>query len=47
MTKPMPDIEKQLNPLKGEVTIENARLKANIFASKVKARLKSKGAKLK
>jgi hypothetical protein len=43
----MLDREKQLIPLHGEVSPENARIKANIFASQVKARLKSEGAKLK
>lgn len=46
-TKPVLDMEKQLTPLKGEVTLDNARLKASLFASQVKSRLKSKGAKLK
>ncbi len=46
-TKPMLDLEKQMTPLKGEVSPENARFKANVFASQVKARMKSKGAKLK
>jgi len=45
--KPILDLEKQLTPQKGEVSPENARFKAIVFASQIKARLKSKGAKFK
>jgi len=38
--------DKQLLPLKGEVTLDNARAKAALFASQVKLRLKRQGAKL-
>ncbi len=44
--KPMSEMEKQLTPLKGEVTLEDARFKANVFASQIKTLLKSMGAKL-
>lgn len=46
-TKPMLDIDKQRTPLKGEVSPEDARFKANVFASRIKKRMKNKGAKLK
>jgi hypothetical protein len=42
----MNEVEKQLTPLKGEVTPEDARVKATAFASQIKTRLKNKGAKL-
>jgi hypothetical protein len=43
----MLDSEKQMTPLKGEVSPEDARVKASQIASQVKARLKSQGARLK
>jgi hypothetical protein len=43
----MHEIEKQLTPLEGEVELEEARLKASVFASQIKMRLKSKGLKVK
>ncbi|BBM02066.1 hypothetical protein GL2_21400 [Microbulbifer sp. GL-2] len=46
-TKPLSDTEKQFTPQKGEVSPEDARTKATIFAAQIKGRMKSKGAKLK
>ncbi|WP_444926937.1 hypothetical protein ACJJI4_02470 [Microbulbifer sp. TRSA002] len=45
--KPLSDKEKQFEPQKGEVSPEDARTKATIYAAQVKAQMKSKGAKLK
>ncbi len=47
MTRPISGYEKQLTPLKGEVSPENARSRGNIFAARIKERMKNRGAKLK
>lgn len=39
--------EKQLTPLKGEISVEEARVKANRFAAQIKAKMKSRGATFK
>jgi|GEM_PF-5648024 len=45
--QPMLEREKQYTPLAGEVSPEHAFVQVNQVASKIKAVMKSKGAKLK
>lgn len=47
INRPMLENEKQFTPMKGEVTLENARLKAHVFAKEIKSRLIAKGVKFK
>ncbi len=47
INRPMLENEKQFTPMKGEVTLENARLKAHVFAKEIKSRLIDKGVKFK
>jgi len=41
-TRPMFDIEKQITPLAGETSLEEARVKAQISAGQIKNRMKNK-----
>jgi hypothetical protein len=46
-TRPMFDVEKQITPLAGETSPEEARIKARFFASQIKNRMKSQKVKSK